>query len=135
MKIYSIDQEFSSDEDIENSNQELQVILKDLEQKYVGLALWAYENKNKIKLDKIEVPKDMRNQGIGSEIIKIIQDFAQKRKKPLVVAPEAERGHKKNLDNFYKGHGFINNKGRNKDYSISEPFGATMYWRPQDENI
>ena len=73
----------------------------------------------------------MRHQGIGREIIKVLQDFAQKRGKPISLHPVSEYGYKKKLNDFYKGQGFIPNKGRNRDYTISDPFAATMYWRPR----
>ena len=136
MRIYRLAQEVSSNEDLKRSNQELQILLGDLKQRYFGLILAAYEDQNQIKLNKIEVPLEMRHQGIGSEIIKIIQDFAQQRGKPLVVAPEAERGYKKKLDNFYKDRGFVNNKGKNfEEIQIKDPHGATMYWSPQNEDL
>jgi len=130
MRIYKIAQNFSTNKEIEKSNEELQTIIKNLEQEYPGLDLWIYENERKIELSQITVPLEMRHQGIGSKIIGIIKDFARKRGKPLVISPEAERGYKKKLEEFYRGHGFVHNKGRNRDYRISNPFGATMYWSP-----
>jgi GNAT superfamily N-acetyltransferase len=131
MKIYRISQEFSIDPEIEQANRELRSIIKDFEQMYPGLDLWAYETEFKIQVDSIKLPKELRRQGLGSEIMKALQDFATKRGKPIVLHPEPERGYKKKLDDFYKGHGFVDNKGRNRDYQISSPFGRTMYWRPR----
>jgi len=132
MNWYKIAQEFSSKEHLEKANQELKALTTSLESKYPGLELFVYENEYKVKLDMLRVPLEMRHRGIGSEILRVIKEFAQKRNKPLVVHPEAERGYKKKLDSFYRDHGFIPNKGRNRDYRISDPFAATMYYKPPE---
>ena len=128
MRIYKISQ--LKDPDIEKANAQLQAIIEKFKSQYKGLDLWAFEDNNRIFLNSIKVPLEMRRQGIGREIIKVLKDFAQSRGKPLVVSPEAEKGYKSKLDNWYRDQGFIDNKGRYKDYEISEPFGRTMYWRP-----
>jgi len=134
MKIYRIAQDFSNNAELEKSNQELQLIIKDFEVKYPGIELWVFENEFKIHISELRVPLEMRHQGIGSEIIKKIKEFAAQRGKPLTLAPQPEYGYKKKLDDFYRGHGFVPNKGRKKDYRISDPFARTMYWKPSQVN-
>ena len=131
MKIYKIAQESSNDEGIERANIELQSIVQELENQYRGLELWVYETSSAINLADFKVPLELRQQGIGGKVVEKIKEFAQKRQKPITLAPESERGYKKKLENFYREHGFVHNRGRNKDYAISDPFSPTMYWRPQ----
>ena len=49
----------------------------------------------------------------------------------IVVMPEAERGRKSDLERFYRNLGFVRNRGRNMDYTLSSPLAGTMYWRPE----
>jgi len=133
MRIYRIVEGYSEEQraELAEGNRLLTELMNQLESKYSGLELFVSESINKIHIHELRVPLEMRHQGIGGAVIRAIQDFAITRGKPVTLAPQAERGYKKKLDNFYKGHGFVNNKGRNMDYSISEPFARTMYWRPQ----
>ena len=97
--------------------------------KYPGLALRINEYENKIKLEKIDVPKEMRSQGIGTEIISAIKEYSQKVGKPIVLNPEPEKGKKGALQRFYERNDFVNNTGRNRDYALSE-FSRTMLYKP-----
>lgn len=109
----------------------IESVLSGMIEKYPGVRLTAYESKEKIELMEIVVPKNMRGRGIGTEIIRTIQDYALRVGKPIVLRPEADRGRKGELDRFYRGLGFVTNKGRNMDYSLSSPTSRTMYWRPK----
>lgn len=101
-----------------------------------GLRLSAYESKEKIELMQIEVPEGMRGRGTGTEVIKAIQQYARSVGKPIVLRPEADRGRKGDLDRFYRGLGFVHNRGRNTDFVLSSPTSRTMYWRPRvDEGV
>jgi len=104
-------------------------ILTDIRAEYPGLKIYAFDMPEQVYISSIVVPQEMRGKGIGSSIIKRIQDFARLSGKPVTIRPQAERGYKKNLDRFYKNLGFVDNKGRNKDYKLSSPFGRTMYWK------
>ena len=50
--------------------------------------------------------------------------------KPIVLRPEPEPRKKKALMDFYKNLGFVANKGRKTDYTLSSPFSLTLYWKP-----
>lgn len=104
-------------------------LLNQIRAKYPFVTIWAFESSTKIELQQITVPKEYRGSGVGTTIIKMLQEYAKSVKKPIVLRPEPERGRKKDLDRFYKRLGFVANKGRNKDYSLSSPFANTMYWR------
>ncbi len=110
--------------------EKLTILIADLKGKFPGLDLYVFETSHKVEISVIELPKDMRNQGVGSIVMKAIQEYAQSVGKPIVLSPDAERGKKAALERFYKNHGFVYNKGRNKDFTISSTFAKTMYWRP-----
>ncbi len=81
---------------------------------------------NDLILDNLIVPKDKRNQGIGSQAMKAISDFADRNGMRLVLTPGVRdpKGQgttsRNRLVRFYRRFGLIPNKGRNKDFSISE---------------
>lgn len=112
---------------LESNN--LEDFIEDIKKQYPEVEIDAYETKNKIEIMKIEVSKDQRNKGIGTNIIKKIQDYASGVKKPIVIRPQAEKGYKNKLNNFYKKLGFVDNKGKNIDFTLSSPVAKTMYWR------
>lgn len=109
---------------------ELKQLEISLEQQYPGLSLSVFENEYKIYIQEIKVPHEMQNIGIGTATIKKIQEYATKVGKPVVLHPQPYPRKKKKLYDFYKNLGFVDNKGRKKDYRLSEPFANTMYWRP-----
>ncbi|WP_228155383.1 GNAT family N-acetyltransferase [Acinetobacter sp. ACNIH2] len=101
-----------------------------LKEKYgIDLGLKGNPKRNFITLHKIIVPETARSQGVGSKAMKEIIDYADSTNKTLALTPSSDfGGNKKRLVEFYKRHGFVENKGRNKDYEISEamyrsPFG------------
>jgi predicted GNAT family acetyltransferase len=87
-----------------------------------------YEPNNTIHVSKIVVPKVNRGKGIGSTAMKSLTDHADKHGHKITLSPATDFGasSKNRLIKFYKNHGFVENKGRHKDYSISE----TMYRKP-----
>lgn len=58
--------------------------------------------------------------------MKAIDKFADEHNLTVSLDPDPQPRYKKKLTDFYKSHGFIKNKGRNKDFRISEP----MYRKP-----
>ena len=112
-------------------NEELQRLVKSLEQQHPEIEdLFAWENDREVRLDSISIRPEMRNRGVGSQVMQALKKFAASVGKPLVLSPEAGKGKKGALDRFYRRHGLIYNKGRRKDYSIGGAFGPWMYWRP-----
>ena len=113
------------------NNIELQNLRNSLKSKYPGLILdvWERQSDGVIEIAQIVVPKDMRSSGIGTSVIKEIQEYAKSLRKPIVLSPSPEKRKKKSLDDFYKNLGFIPNKGRKMDYQLSTPFSKTMYWK------
>lgn len=82
-------------------------------------------------LSKIAVPEGMRGQGLGTKAMQDMVKMADTEGKTITLSPSTEYGATSvsRLKDFYKRFGFVENKGRNKDYSISE----SMYRRPQTE--
>lgn len=113
---------------------ELSIIPK-IKEQYPFVKLHAFEEDDKIYISSIEVPEEHRRKGIGRDIIGMIKDHAYEVQKPIVLQPAAERGYKQKLDKFYKSLGFVHNTGKKKDYTLSRPFAATMYWRPRRKFI
>ena len=93
----------------------------------MGVSHSLSHNKNGITVSKLVVDKDKRNTGIGTSAMKAITSHADKYGKRIALTPSSDfGGSKTRLVPFYKRHGFVENKGRNKDYSISD----TMYREP-----
>ena len=116
-----------------SNNIELQNLRNSLKSKYPGLELdvWERQSDGVVEIAHIIVPKDMRSGGIGTAVIKEIQEYAKSLGKPIVLSPSPEKRKKKSLDDFYKNLGFVTNKGRKMDYQLSTPFSRTMYWKPK----
>ena len=99
-----------------------------------GVALDVFEPRNQsntITLSKIEVPEDARKSGLGTQAMNDIVEYANKTGKTITLSPSTDFGasSKKRLVDFYKRFGFVENKGKNKDFSISE----SMYRLPDQQ--
>ena len=98
--------------------------VKDIENKWEeeGIKNDLFEKGNVITLSRIEIPKEKRGQGLGSQFIKELTDYADKAGKTVALTPSTDFGasSKSRLVDFYKRAGFVLNKGKNKDFSISE---------------
>ncbi len=72
-----------------------------------------------VVLSRIVVPQ--RSQGTGSLIMGEITRLADDNRDTLALDPSSDfGGTKSRLVKFYRRFGFVENKGRNKDYGISE---------------
>jgi GNAT superfamily N-acetyltransferase len=103
---------------IVESQEVLNKISSAYERKHPGMKLnVSHSPKTKsIQLNLIRVPKEKRNQGIGSRAIKGISNYAKKQNLSVSLTPEPEKGKKGKLQQFYKKRGFK----RNKDLAISD---------------
>lgn len=82
-------------------------------------------NAGDLNLSMIEVPREMRKQGIGTAALRDIVDYADQSGMRLTLTPglkDSRHGttSRGRLVDFYKQFGFVENKGRNKDFTISE---------------
>lgn len=88
------------------------------------------ERNGVISLSQVIVPKDERSTGKGTAAMQQLVDYADQSGQRIVLSPSADfGGNKARLVKFYKRFGFVENKGRNKDYEVSE----TMYREPQEK--
>jgi GNAT superfamily N-acetyltransferase len=105
---------------------------KKLEEKYgVRVDLLGRLDKGDLTLSRIEVPKGQREKGIGTKVMEEITKYADENGKRIILSPTKEFGATSvdRLRAFYKGFGFVENKGNNKDFTIKE----LMYRLPSVE--
>ena len=95
-----------------------------------GIELDLQENNDNktVSLSKVVIPKAQRGKGIGTKIMEGITRFADENGKRLVLTPSTDFGGTSisRLTKFYKKFGFVENKGKNKDFTIKD----TMYKNP-----
>ncbi len=108
--------------------EDLQSLTARLKAKYNLQDLWIHDlgdsNPNTIKLDSIRVSKEGRKEGVGTAVMQEITDYADRNGLRVVLTPgQKDDGHgttsRGRLVRFYKRFGFKENKGRNKDFTIS----------------
>jgi GNAT superfamily N-acetyltransferase len=110
-----------------------------LESKYPGVSLSLSGDKD-LYLGKIVVPKSDRGKGIGTSVMQDLINEADRLGSRFSLSPSSDFGGSVGrLKEFYKKFGFIENKGRNKDFSISEsmyrPAQNSPLQAPQDEAL
>jgi predicted GNAT family acetyltransferase len=95
-----------------------------------GLKLDVYEKNGVVNLSRIEVPKELRNSGIGSDVMNQIVNYADSTGNKVALTPSTDFGASSvsRLKDFYKKFGFVENKGKNKDFTTRE----TMYRNPKE---
>ncbi len=99
------------------------------EAKADGLALDVYERNGIISLQRIVVPEEKRKGGIGTRWMERLVAYADQTGQTITLSPSVDFGasSRSRLVKFYKRFGFVENKGRAKDFSLSE----SMYRLPQ----
>lgn len=91
--------------------------------------LYLHERRDgTISIDNMVVKKEYRNQGIGTQILNDVIAYADETGKTITLTPTTEFGTKAKLTRWYKANGFVENKGRNADYRLSD----TMYRLPRN---
>ena len=108
----------------------IQYSLSDIEEKYKDktkyLILSEHEKTNTISINNMVVKEELRNQGIGQSILNDVIEYANKNNKVITLTPTTEFNTQNRLKKWYKANGFVENKGRNTDFLISD----TMYKLP-----
>jgi len=99
-----------------------------------GVILDIASSKNRpnlMTISRIQVAKENRGKGIGSDALSKLTEAADQERKIISLSPSTDFGasSKARLVDFYKRFGFVENKGKNKDFSISE----SMYRLPTQE--
>ena len=93
-----------------------------------GVDVSISESADSITLSKITVPEDVRNKGAGTRAMNELLEYADQKSKKVTLSPSADfGGSKPRLVKFYKKFGFVENKGKNKDFSTQE----SMYREPK----
>ncbi len=100
-----------------------------LEKENPGLKLdLAGGSEGDITLSRIVVPE--RGAGTGTKVMQEIIDYADANGRRIVLTPSSDfGGNKGRLIRFYRGLGFVDNKGQKKDFSTRE----TMYREPSSD--
>ena len=93
-----------------------------------GVVIDAYFSGGNIDLSRIVVPKQSRGEGLGTLAMTDLVTLADKYGIQMTLSPSTDFGGSSvaRLKSFYKRFGFVENKGRQKDFTIS----ATMYRPP-----
>ena len=87
-----------------------------------GVSEQVTEKEGVIKLSKIRIDKEARKQGVGTEAMNELIAYADKTGQKVVLNPSKDFGASSvnRLKKFYKQFGFVENKGKNRDFEISE---------------
>ena len=106
--------------------------VKDIASQYKqeGVDSFVSESEQSITLSKVVVPKDQRGSGVGSKFMNDLVAYSDSTGKTIKLTPSKDFGASSvsRLKDFYKKFGFVENKGQNKDLSISE----SMYRIPKE---
>lgn len=98
--------------------------LSDIQQKWddAGIESSISESRGTITLSQIVVPENQRGGGKGTDAIQSLVEYADATGQRIVLSPSTDFGatSKKRLIDFYKRFGFVENKGRNKDFTTRE---------------
>ena len=96
---------------------------------YGGIETSMYQSGNSILLGKITVDDGNKNMGYGSKAMKLICHYADANKLTIFLTPSKDFGASSvsRLKEFYKRFGFVENKGKNKDFTTRE----TMFRLPK----
>ena len=103
----------------------------DLRQKYPDVTLdVSGDAENGYELNRIVVPEGTRGEGVGTQVMQDMIDMADQQGAKIALTPDKSFGGTSvaRLKKFYKQFGFVENKGRNKDFSIRN----TMYRNPAE---
>lgn len=119
--------------DIENKVATFERTLQSLYPEIDRVGLYYDRNNGSLFLSDFYIKPEHRGKGVGTKIMNSIVQFADSMKLPVVLIPEPDDDNMSETDliNFYKKFGFVVNKGKQKDYSFSDPFALTMYRLPR----
>ncbi|MEU7030069.1 GNAT family N-acetyltransferase [Streptomyces sp. NPDC046275] len=87
-----------------------------------GVDLWiSFDSAGHLALHKLVVPRTLRNQGIGTRVMRLLIAEADRQGVTATLSPSSEFGatsvHR--LRRFYRRFGFSVNGGRVKDYTTA----------------
>ena len=81
------------------------------------IILEVWEDDNKLELNNVVIPKELRGQGMGTKIMNMVIDYSNQVNKPIYLTPDVSFGGTSidRLKRFYKRFGFK----KNRDYEVS----------------
>lgn len=87
-----------------------------------GIKADAYDSDGVITLSRIVVPESERGEGVGTKAMMELIAYADKTGQTIALSPSTDFGasSKERLKKFYKRLGFVENRGANKDFAVSE---------------
>ena len=93
-----------------------------LEERHPGVDFWVTRRDDYVELNRLVVPESERGSGAGSAFMRTLTDIADERGLVLAVTPSTDFGgsSRSRLEDFYRGFGFVENAGRNRDYRTRE---------------
>jgi GNAT superfamily N-acetyltransferase len=98
-----------------------------------GIRHAVFEKGGVITLNDIRIPEGERNAGLGTQAMQELTRYADSKGARIALSPSLDFGATSlpRLKDFYKRLGFVENKGRNRDFAISEsmirePSSATL---------
>jgi len=103
--------------------------VRNIKDKYPDVEIDIYGDANRgYELGRIQVPKDQQSSGVGSQVMNDLIAAADAEGAKISLTPDTSFGGTSvsRLKDFYKKFGFVENKGRNKDFSTRN----TMYRDP-----
>lgn len=107
-----------------------ETFIQNLKREYpdCNIALFYRASSNSMNLTVIQIPPKRQKQGLGTAIMNKIADYARANGISVTLSPSTDFGASSidRLKRFYKGFGFVENKGRNKDFTHRE----TMHLKP-----
>lgn len=114
------------------TREQVTALVRELEEKHAGLKLDVIGGTNGKPLNISRIVAAERGQGTGTAAMTEIIAFADSNGLRVALTPSKDFGGTvSRLKEFYKRFGFVENKGKNKDYEISE----TMYREPQGREL
>lgn len=97
-------------------------LMEDLQHQFgdVFTSLVVSEGRSAVFVDILRIKRELRGRGIGRAVMQAIIDYADERGLVVALTPDPYDGSTKTgLRRFYKSLGFVDNKGRNKDFRLS----------------
>ncbi len=120
----TLDSFFEAKENVKKASKALTVkqLGDKLKTDYPGLKLWISSNTDSnIALDTIVVPKELRNTGVGTKVMRELIEYADKNQKTISLTPSSDLGSSKaRLEIFYRRLGFTSNRGSRRDFTIMD---------------
>ena len=103
--------------------------VRNIKEKYPDVEIDVYGSPDRgYELGKIKVPKDKQGSGLGTQVMNDLVEAADAEGARISLTPDTSFGGTSvsRLKDFYKRFGFVENKGKNKDFSTRN----TMYRDP-----